>query len=234
MWLRTLDHVPAEFFTSCHPNLPWFASMVFSHDTSPSNRFPTALQLLNAASTCTLSETLFNNTFLRTHAPFRSFTFLLNVGTESLKTNVRVCVCVVCPPLGKGFSTATSFTSFPQTFTRRGVVRKGLQFTTQRRHSSNRGDIRKGRLLDVPALNTLTPLVPLAAVLCFHGCSHATFPINRFSHSRFSAAVRRSSAAVASLQMRTNHLFKHLQLIGLLTLPLSHSFPWGTELTEYN
>ena len=91
MWLRTLDHVPAEFFTSCHPNLPWFASMVFSYDTSPSNRFPTTLQLLNAASTCTLSETLFNNTFLRTHAPFRSFTFLLNVGTESLKTNVRVC-----------------------------------------------------------------------------------------------------------------------------------------------
>ena len=101
MWLRTLDHVPAEFFTSCHPNLPWFASMVFSHDTSPSNRFPTALQLLNAASTCTLSETLFNNTFLRTHAPFRSFTFLLNVGTESLKTNVRVCVCV--HPWAKGF-----------------------------------------------------------------------------------------------------------------------------------
>ena len=32
----------------------------------------------------------------------------------------------------------------------------------------------------------------------------------------------------------TNHLFKHLQLIGLLTLPLCHSFPWGTELTEYN
>ena len=34
--------------------------------------------------------------------------------------------------------------------------------------------------------------------------------------------------------MRTNFLLKHLQLIGLLTLPLSHSFPLGTELTEYN
>ena len=150
-----------------------------------------------------------------------------------VEVNAPTPAICVCPPLGKGFSTATSFTGFPQTFTRRGVVR-GLGVTTQRRHSLNRGDIRKGRLLDVPALNTLTPLVPLAAVLCFHGCSHATFPINRFSHSRFSAAVRRSSAAVASLQMRTNHLFKHLQLIGLLTLPLSHSFPWGTELTEYN
>ena len=49
-----------------------------------------------------------------------------------------------------------------------------------------------------------------------------------------SAAVRRSSAAVASLQMRANYLLKHLQLIGLLTLPLSHSFPRGIELTEYN
>ena len=45
---------------------------------------------------------------------------------------------------------------------------------------------------------------------------------------------RRSSAAVASLQTRTNFLLKHLQLIGLITLPLSHSFPREIELTEYN
>ena len=56
-------------------------------------------------------------------------------------------------------------------------------------------------------------------------------PLNLF-FPRSRAAV--SSAAVASLQMRTNHLFKHLQLIGLLTLPLRHSFPWGTEFTECN
>ena len=56
-------------------------------------------------------------------------------------------------------------------------------------------------------------------------------PLNPFPS--VSAAVRRSSAAVASLQMRTNYLLKHLQLIGLLTLPLSHSFPRGIELTEY-
>ena len=89
---RLLD-VPA--LNTLTPLVPLAAVLCFhgcSHATFPINRFPTALQLLNAASTCTLSETLFNNTFLRTHAPFRSFTFLLNVGTESLKTNVRVCV----------------------------------------------------------------------------------------------------------------------------------------------
>ena len=59
-------------------------------------------------------------------------------------------------------------------------------------------------------------------------------PHKQVSNCHLSAAVRRSSAAVASLQMRTNFLLKHLQLIGLLTLPLSHSFPLGTELTEYN
>ena len=46
------------------------------------NRFPTALQLLHAAFTCARCETLLNNTFLRTHAPFRSLTFVLNVGIE--------------------------------------------------------------------------------------------------------------------------------------------------------
>ena len=85
---------------------------------------------------------------------------------------LRVCVCV--NPGSKGYRVSRWFQHAS-----RGVVR-GLGVTTQRRHSLSRGDIRKGRLLDVPALNTLTPLVPLAAVLCFHGCSHATFPINRF------------------------------------------------------
>ena len=37
---------------------------------------------------------------------------------------------------------------------------------------------------------------------------HVSYPINGFSHSCLSAAVRRSSAAVASLQMRTNCLLK--------------------------
>ena len=55
--------------------------MVF-HVILPQNRFPTALQLLIAASTCARCETMLNNTFLRTHAPFRSLTFFLSLGTE--------------------------------------------------------------------------------------------------------------------------------------------------------
>ena len=45
----------------------------------PQNRFPSALQPLPLALVLKL---LLNNTFLRTHAPFRSFTFLLDLGTE--------------------------------------------------------------------------------------------------------------------------------------------------------
>ena len=45
----------------------------------PPNRFPSALQPLPLALVVTL---LLNNTFLRTHAPFRSFTVLLDVGIE--------------------------------------------------------------------------------------------------------------------------------------------------------
>ena len=45
----------------------------------PLNRFPSALQPLPLALVVKL---VLNNTFLRTHAPFRSFTFLLSLGTE--------------------------------------------------------------------------------------------------------------------------------------------------------
>ena len=93
-WEARTDHPCVPALNILTPLVPLAAVFCFhgcSHATFPKSRFPTALQLLNAASTCTLSETLFNNTFLRTHAPFRSFTFLLNVGTESLNTSVRVC-----------------------------------------------------------------------------------------------------------------------------------------------
>ena len=75
-------------------------------------------------------------------------------------------------------------------------------------------------------VQAVTPLF-----LCLFPWWFMLLPLNPFPS--VSAAVRRSSAAVASLQMRTNYLLKHLQLIGLLTLPLSHSFPRGIELTEY-
>ena len=70
-----------------------FVSMVL-HDTSHK---PTAVLRRFAADfecqivfecSCQHCSTI---RFLRTYAPFRSLAFLPNVGTESLKTNVRVC-----------------------------------------------------------------------------------------------------------------------------------------------
>ena len=58
-------------------------------------------------------------------------------------------------------------------------------------------------------------------LLWFHGGS--CYSPQTFLPQQLPLAV--SPASVASLQMCANHLFKHLQLIGLLTLPLSHSFP---------
>ena len=85
------DHppVPASTVEQAVPIL-LFDSMVV-HDTSHKPfHFLTQLNCTEARHR-TPVETLFNNTVLLTHAPFRSLTFLPNVGTESLKTNVRVC-----------------------------------------------------------------------------------------------------------------------------------------------
>ena len=86
------DHppVPASTVEQAVPIL-LFDSMVV-HDTSPKPfHFLTQLNCTEARHR-TPVETLFNNTVLLTHAPFRSLTFLPSVGTESLKTNVRVSV----------------------------------------------------------------------------------------------------------------------------------------------
>ena len=53
-----------------------------NYTAASSDLGPTTLTLLNAASTCPRCQTLLNNTFLRTHASFRSLTFLLSLGTE--------------------------------------------------------------------------------------------------------------------------------------------------------
>ena len=85
------DHppVPASTVEQAVPIL-LFDSMVV-HDTSHKPfHFLTQLNCTEARHR-TPVETLFNNTVLLTHAPFRSLTFLPNVVTESLKTNVRVC-----------------------------------------------------------------------------------------------------------------------------------------------
>ena len=57
----------------------------------PPNRFPSVLQPLSLALVVKL---VLNNTFLRTHAPFRSFTFLLSLGTEFTEYKCQsVCAC---------------------------------------------------------------------------------------------------------------------------------------------
>ena len=88
---------------TCNQLLPTLSTplvcFMVLHVILPQNRFLTASQLLNAASTCTRCETLLNNTFLRTHAPFRSLTFLLSLGTEltenqcqSVYVSLSVCL----------------------------------------------------------------------------------------------------------------------------------------------
>ena len=148
------------------------------------------------------------------------------------------CVCV-CPPLDKGFRPTNPLVTFA-TVQFQGFSTAPLQFfnhlfqppstgrgvwpscpTTRNEAVDKKG--KQGLIIPVYLLiNTLTPMVHPAAVRWFHGFLHDTLPQTGFSHSRFSAAVRRSSVAVASLQMRINFLLKHLQLIGLLTLPFSH------------
>ena len=65
-----------------------FVSMVL-HATYPQTGFPAVLQPLPLALTVKL---WLNNTFLRTHAPFRSFAFLLDLGIELIENQCQsVC-----------------------------------------------------------------------------------------------------------------------------------------------
>ena len=80
-WEARIDHpcVPATFGTVEHAvQFALFVSMVL-HATYPQTGFPAAVQPLHFALAVKL---WLNNTFLRTRAPFRYFTFLLDVGTE--------------------------------------------------------------------------------------------------------------------------------------------------------
>ena len=79
----------------------------------PPNRFPSVLQPLPLALVVKL---VLNNTFLRTHAPFRSFTFLLSLGTE-LTENQCQSVCggrPVSPTLGRRSRGRAHCTNFPR------------------------------------------------------------------------------------------------------------------------
>ena len=85
---RTFLYLQEELFLKLS-NLVGLLSWSFM--LLPTNRFPTALQPLDVASTCKLSETLFNNTFQQTLPPCRSIAILPIVEIESLNTSVRVC-----------------------------------------------------------------------------------------------------------------------------------------------
>ena len=131
---------------------------------------------------------------------------------------IYACVCV-CPPLDKGFRPTNPLVTFTTVqFHSRGTVYP-TEVTVQRRGFCGGTDISSGRGTDVPAFNTMTPLVHPAAVPCFHGssCYH---PQNRslshFQQPRSFAACRRSQGK--------QPLFKHLQFRGLFAR-LFHRLP---------
>ena len=144
--------------------------------------------------------------------------FLLHISrsfrqTDSSGAQWCVCVCVSTPVPKGSLPTSTFFTAGGH---------PPPQWRMANEEATGGGCKRTCRTV----VQAVTPLF-----LCLFPWWFMLLPLNPFPS--VSAAVRRSSAAVASLQMRTNYLLKHLQLIGLLTLPLSHSFPRGIELTEY-
>ena len=75
-----------------------------------------------------------------------------------------------------------------------------------------------GRHFHVPAQTFVYAVTPLFLFL-FPWCVSCYFPPNRFP------------SAASLPQMRETPLLKHLQVLGLFTLPLSHSFPRGTDVT---
>ena len=83
--------------------------------------------------------------------------------------------------------------------TSRGTVYP-TEVTVQRRGFCGGTDISSGRGTDVPAFNTMTPLVHPAAVLCFHGpsCYHPQtgFPTAAFSRRRSAALLQMSEQIV--------------------------------------
>ena len=85
---------------------------------------------------------------------------LARSGAQICTVSHDVCVCV--HPWTKGFP--------PPPLTGRGTVYP-TEATVQRRGFCGGTDISSGRGTDVPAFNTMTPLVHPAAVLCFHGSS---------------------------------------------------------------
>ena len=97
-------------------------------------------------------------------------------------------------------------------------------------------DISSGRGTDVPATRTfLQAVTPL--LVCFHGGSTRYLPHKQVSHRSFQPLVQCSRPPLArccreSADAREPCVQNTFNLIGLFTLPLSHSFSREIELTE--
>ena len=79
------------------------------------------------------------------------------------------------------------------------------------RRSCGHGWEGKADHLPVPALNILTPLVPLAAVLCFPGGFHDTFPTNRFPTAHLQQTCNHTDCQSANIVQPYSscRLFRH-------------------------
>ena len=127
---------------------------------------------------------------------------LSKIWSFPIKTEVKwvlgICVCV-CPTLDKG--------SHPTTFTQAGDGDTCIA-SPSTKLAIHGEDISSGRGTDVPAFNTMTPLVHPAAVPWFHGFSSRYFPQTGFPQPPFSCRpplVRccRESADVHKLFVET-------------------------------
>ena len=142
-----------------------------------------------------------NALLLHTCASDRGGQYRLSLREPSAKVRLRcVCVCV-SPPVPKG-----PMPPFPlPPLNKAGGP--GISLLTWSNKARQRDGKHQRTLWCVPATTfaqAVHPTFPRFDSWFFH----VSYPLNRFSHSRLSAAVRRSSAAVASLQMRTNLLLK--------------------------
>ena len=124
----------------------------------------------------------------------------------------KPAICV-CPPLDKGFSTNFG----------RGTVYP-TEVTVQRRGFCGGTDISSGRGTDVPAFNTLTPLVHPAAVRCFHGPSSCYLPHKQVFPLHFLADRELQPAADCRLAPVETFL-NNTVWTDSCALPFPHHFP---------
>ena len=139
-----------------------------------------------------------------TNVPLGVRTLLEAPGLTTTLTAPKTALCV-CPPLDKGSSTTTLSKLLVNYLGQRVFHRPPLNqagdgdtciASPSTKLAIHGEDISSGRGTDVPAFNTMTPLVHPAAVLCFHGsscyCPSNTGSSATCSRREFFAARHRS------------------------------------------